>query len=192
MSYVSNLQDTSYDHSDVPIDVRCRDLTVDGATNVSLPSARYNIPIDVVQLLEPTDPNPSYITFDALANQGLYEYSQPNEHWEVSDPQTILINTEGNYLISISLNVVSDIDPGTAVFQIFNLGFTGGVGGEPPICSSVVEFSLPPFVVPYSYVGTNCGVALAHLAAGSTIKLAYVVTESCSLTPTSNICICKV
>lgn len=194
MSYVSSISDTSYDHSESSINVRCNDLYVDGevvAPNLSLPSARYNISLDIAQNLEPTDPNPSYVAFDSASEQNLYEYSNSQGMWEFTDPTTITILTEGNYLISVLMNVVSDINPGSATFQIMNL-LDGPIGTVPPVCSTNVAFDVPPFVLPFSFVGTNTGISLAHIAANTTIRVAYVVSESCTLTPTSSISICKV
>ncbi len=194
MSYVSSISDTSYDHSESSINVRCNDLYVDGevtAPNLSLPSARYNISLDIAQNLEPLDPNPSYVAFDPASEQNLYEYSNSKGMWEFTNPTTIKILMEGYYLISVLMNVVSDVNPGSAVFQIMNL-VDGAIGQVPPVCSANVEFDVPPFVVPFSFVGTNTGVALAQIAANTNIRVAYVVSESCTLTPTSSISICKV
>jgi hypothetical protein len=143
---------------------------------ISLPSARYNIPLDIIQILDPSDPKSSYIEFDPASKQNLFEYSNNHGNWEWLNPTTLKILTEGNFLISIALDIylISDEDPGNASFKITH--------ELDSVCSTI----------PFNYVGTGTGVSLAHLDSNSLIRIAYSVSTQCSITSNSNICICKV
>lgn len=78
---------------------------------------------------------------------------------------------------------------GDAFFQLFNL-VDGPLGTVPPICSGYANIKDVPFY-PAGSVGLANSSANCYLAAGSTIKLAYITTTECAISPTSCVSITK-
>jgi len=193
MAYVSNIKDLSYDHKNTQWDARFNDVIVDGAftaPNYKLHSSRINTALDPQQELLSADPNPSYIQFVSDIQEGVYNYDNSDGDWVLTDPTTITINTTGDYLVGISINLVTNLAPGTVVLQIFN-SIEGPIGTVPPITSAKINMDTVPFPTIFTYVGIGVSSAMARIQAGTTLKVAYITSKDCFVTPSSCISICK-
>lgn len=199
MSYIENISNTDYNHADTHYSLRVNNLTVDGTLLThkyvpALASGRINVPTGPAQPLNPTDPNPSYIEFSTTGFNNLYDYRSFDDSFTILNSTTIRVNIAGDYLIGFYSVVVTDGDPGSAIFEVQNIS-NGAIGTVDPILGQIVEYKAPDFLTnpfQYSYVGTQSGMVTAKISANTNLRVAYMVSENCFLLPTSCLSICRI
>ena len=157
-------------------------------TSAPMTSSRINTPLSVTQqVLSPSDPNPSYINFSNIT-QGIYDYDNNNSNYSLTSQDTITINVSGYYNVGILMNTVTNVGLGHAIFQVTNL-LHGPMGSIPPTCTLLVPMIGSLFPTSFSFVGSSSSSSNCYLQAGSTLKVAYVTSVLCDITPTSSISI---
>lgn len=190
----SQLTNISYDKSLAPVtNIRVNDIYIDGkiTPTINMSSSRYNVPFTSgLQVLSPSDPNPSYLLFTDEEQEGLYNYDNNNGDYSLTSPDTITINTSGYYCISLTINCSGVSAEGNIYFQVFNSQF-GPIGTVPPICTDRVMIRTVPFPAVDTYIGVGNSDANCYLTAGSLLKIAYITEIDCTVTPTSCLCITK-